>query len=185
MAADAVDADLREQLGPAPDQPYQPEQAPAPRASRAKPARGRVSRSAPLHATELVQPLEGMLGLVTFFVGLLLCGFVLDDPLVDVITLDKAEAKEIAEPLANILARQKWFTQYGRHLANSDDLIALSYALILYAGRVIPAVQERMKSRPRNGRSRQAPAVPQPAGTGNGHDPNSFTYAPNLSAEWN
>ncbi len=143
------------------------------RSHRAK-AAGPGRRQAP-NASELVAPLEGSLGLLTLFVGLMLCGFNLEDPLVDVVMMEKEEAERVAKPLANILVQQKWFAEYGRHLVNSDDAIALTYAMILYTGRVYPAIRGRMGERPRRDRAQQTARVPM--GTATPTDPGLNGYA--------
>lgn len=161
MASDALDSALAERLGSAPELPADtsPSAARAPRsaAGKGKPAAGRKAPG----AAEIVSPLSQVLGLITLCLGLLLCGFNLEDPAVDAITMEAEESKAIAEPLANILSRQKWFSQYGRQLMNSQDAIALIFALILYAGRVYPVVYEKLGTRPRRERAaQQTPGIP-------------------------
>lgn len=170
LASDALDSELSERLGEAPGQPEMLGTMPgtpgagAPRrAHRAKATQRATAKT--VTAAELVKPLEGSLGLLTLGLGLLICGFNLEDPVVEIVTMDADEAKAVATPLANILVRQKWFREYGQHLVNSDDAIALTYALIVYAGRVTPAIRERTGARPRRDRHQQTARVS--AGPGN------------------
>jgi hypothetical protein len=134
-------------------------------------------------AAEIIKPLKGVLILLTLALGLLLCGFNLEDPLVEFIMLDdtkaegqeQSEAQAIAQPLANILTRQKWFAAWGQGLVDSEDGIALAWGAIIWAGRVFPAVRQRMAERPVRERHRQAARAgagsAQPSSGANGHQP--------------
>lgn len=176
MASDALDNDLQAQLGPVPGT-YEAPPGPAVRAQRKAGRHSSRASKAP-HADEVVKFLGPVLGLVTLGLGLLLCGFNLEDPLVDTIMLDKEEANGIAEPLANILLRQKWFTQYGRELIGSTDYVKLAFALMLYLGRVVPAVQGRIRERPRRERHQQNAGISQPTASPNGYAGGASEFAP-------
>lgn len=157
--ATAADAQLAEQLGPAPlaDQPPT-----APRQRSAGRSHHKQRVQAP-STSDLLDWLAPTLGLVTLVLGLLLAGLNLEDPLVEHVMMEQEEAEAIAKPLANILARQAWFARYGKQLIGSSDWIALSYALLLYAGRVMPAVSQRARDRGetrRYDRQQQAARVP-------------------------